>query len=209
VQIGVDEAGKGPVLGSMFAAAVRVDPGALPEGVDDSKAIPAERRGRLAERIRSVAAVAVSEIPVERIDGEADMNSLTVAAHADALDAVAADGDRAVLDAADTDPQRFGERVADRADTDVSVRAEHGADACHPIVGAASVVAKAAREAHVADLAEAYGAVGSGYPSDPTTRDFLRSYVADHDRLPPCARRSWQTSRDALVAAEQSSLSEF
>jgi len=51
--------------------------------------------------------------------------------------------------------------------------------------------------------------VGSGYPSDPTTRDFLREYVTEHDSLPDCARASWQTSQDALAAAEQSSLSDF
>ena len=80
------------------------------------------------------------------------------------------------------------------------------------MVAAASVIAKVERDAHVADLAAEYGAVGSGYPGDPVTRSFLASYVEEHGRLPGCARTSWKTSGDALAAhAEtgQSTLEEF
>jgi ribonuclease HII len=209
MRVGVDEAGKGPVLGSMFAAAVRADPADLPEGVGDSKGIPAQRRERLASAIREAAdTVAVAEVTVERIDDpDTDMNELTVAAHAEALADAAAPDDETVVDAGDTNAVRFERRVGNRAP--LAVRAEHGADEAHAIVGAASIVAKSAREAHVADLTAAYGDVGSGYPSDPTTRAFLRSYVDEHGSLPACARESWQTSRDVLAARDQASLGEF
>jgi ribonuclease HII len=211
MRFGVDEAGKGPVLGSMFAAAVRADPAVLPDGVGDSKAIRPERRERLAGEIRASAdAVGVAEVPVERIDaGGTDMNTLTVEAQAAALSSVARDGLSGTVDAGDTDAARFGRRVADAVEADVSVRAEHGADETDPVVGAASIVAKVARDAHVADLAEEYGDVGSGYPSDPTTRAFLADYVDRHGELPACARRSWSTCDDVLAAAEQASLGEF
>ena len=69
MQFGVDEAGKGPVIGSMFAAAVRADPSALPDDVGDSKSIARSRREELATRIRDVAdGVGVAAIPVECID---------------------------------------------------------------------------------------------------------------------------------------------
>jgi ribonuclease HII len=211
VRIGVDEAGKGPVLGSMFAAAVRADPGALPAGVDDSKSVSSERREGLAATIREAAdAVAVVEIPVARIDDPAtDMNTLTVTAHAEALGAVAVEGDEARVDAGDTNAVRFERNVAADVPVEVTVRGEHGADEAYLIVGAASIVAKVERDAHVAALAAEYGDVGSGYPSDPTTRAFLGEYVADRGHLPDCARASWQTSRDVLAAAEQSSLADF
>jgi ribonuclease HII len=219
MQVGVDEAGKGPVLGSMFAAAVRAPPEALPDGVRDSKDLSAERREEFAGTLRADDRVAVglAEVTVERIDDPGtDMNGLTVAAQAEALAAVAEGGDTAYLDAGDVDAARFGRRVAEQAGVDVSVRAEHGADANHPAVAAASVIAKVERDAHVAGLAEEYGAVGSGYPSDPATRSFLASYVAEHGRLPGCARASWKTSADALTAhgsggegPDQSTLGEF
>lgn len=211
MRFGVDEAGKGPVLGSMFAAGVRADPAVLPDGVGDSKDIRPERRERLAAEIRESAdAVGVAEIPVERIDdGGTDMNTLTVDAQAAALSSVASDGLSGTVDAGDTDAARFGRRVADAVDADVRVTAEHGADETDLLVGAASIIAKVARDTHVADLAEKYGDVGSGYPSDPTTRAFLADYVDRHSELPACARRSWSTCDDVLAAAEQASLGEF
>lgn len=213
-RVGVDEAGKGPVLGPMVAAAVRARPGALPADVDDSKRLAPDRREDLAARLRAddAVGVGVATVEVERIDDPGtDMNGLTVAAQADAVSAVAAPGDRVFADAGDVDAARFGRRVADAVEPPVEVVAEHGADADRPSVGAASVVAKVERDRRVAALAAEYDGyeVGTGYPSDPTTRDFLRAYVRDHGRLPECARRTWSTCDDLLAAAEQSSLAEF
>jgi ribonuclease HII len=195
----------------MFAAAVRADPSVLPDDVGDSKDIAPERREELAVAIHDAAdAVAVAEIPVDRIDADdTDMNALTVAAHVEALTGVAQDGDEGYVDAGDTNAVRFERNVSNGVPADVDLRAEHGADATYPIVGAASIIAKVRRDAHVASLTAEYGDVGSGYPSDPTTREFLRAFVADNDALPDCARASWQTSQDALAAAEQSSLADF
>ncbi|UPV76280.1 ribonuclease HII [Halorussus limi] len=216
----------------MFAAAVRVaDPADLPAGIDDSKNVAPERREEIAAELRAdeSVAVGVAEIPVERIDGEEDMNTLTVAAHAEAVanvleadgaEGVARDGGghpEGVADAGDTSEERFARRVADRVPEDVSVTAEHGADETYAAVGAASIVAKVERDAHVAALAEAYAEeygppldeLGSGYPSDPTTREFLEAFVAERGELPDCARRSWSTCEDVLAAAEQSGLGDF
>jgi len=219
-RVGVDEAGKGPVLGSMFAAAVRVAEGAaLPDGVDDSKRLTAERRADLDGILRAddAVGVGVAEVGVDRIDDPGtDMNTLTVDAQAAALEGVARDGDAVVADAGDTDAARFGRRLADRVDAAVEVTAEHGADEAHPAVSAASVVAKVARDAHVealaaehAALVAAHGDLGSGYPSDPATRSFLASYVAEHGAVPPFARGSWATCEQLLADAEQSGLGEF
>ena len=238
MQVGTDEAGKGPVLGSMFAAAVRVDPETLPDEVADSKKLSAPRRAELATVIRDrAAATAVVEVPVERIDNpDTDMNGLTVTAHADALAAVSGNGssdqtdnpptgadgfagetDRrggergatAYLDAADTNAVRFERRVGKQLDGALDLRAEHAADETYPVVAAASILAKVSRDAHVADLATTYGDVGSGYPGDPTTREFLREFVSRQNRLPDCARTSWQTSHDVLAEQGQAALSDF
>ncbi|WP_049985168.1 ribonuclease HII [Halobellus rufus] len=220
--VGSDEAGKGPVLGPMVAAGVRAPPESVPDDVDDSKRLAPGTRESIAERLRADedVAVGVAVVPTDRIDDpETDMNSLTVAAHAEAIAAVAREGDAVVTDAGDVSESRFARRVRDGVvaasapDTlSIDVHAEHRADETYPLVAAASVVAKVRRDAEIDDLAEEYadyGPLGSGYPSDPTTRDFLRRYVADTGELPACARASWSTCADVLAAAEQSALSEF
>jgi ribonuclease HII len=233
-RVGVDEAGKGPVLGPMVAAAVRVREGAsLPDGVADSKRLSAGRRAELAAALRERAGVdvGVATVGVDRIDApDTDMNGLTVDGQADAVDAVVAPGDAVLADAGDVSEARFARRVADcvgvdavphgeapsGADGAAVVTAEHGADDAHPVVGAASVVAKVERDARMAALADehaelvdGHGPLGSGYPSDPDTRAFLASYVDAAGTVPPFARRSWATCEDLLAAAEQSNLAEF
>jgi ribonuclease HII len=214
-RVGADEAGKGPVLGPMVAAAVRARPESLPAGIDDSKRLSPSRRESVATTLHESTdvAVGVARIPPERIDDpETDMNTLTVEAQARAIADVVVDGDAVVVDAGDVSESRFGRRVrafvADRG-VEVAVDAEHGADERYDLVGASSIVAKVERDARVDALTETYGDVGSGYPSDPTTRAFLREFVREEGHLPACARASWQTCRDVLDAAEQSSLSEF
>ncbi|OLZ41825.1 ribonuclease HII [Natrinema saccharevitans] len=219
---GVDEAGKGPALGSMFAAAVHCEaPDDLPDGIRDSKRLSPERREELAATLRGDdrIAVGVAEITPARIDDpETDMNSLAVAAHADAIEAALADRERdasgepfsGLCDACDTDADRFARRVADACSLEaLAVDARHGADDESPLVGAASVVAKVERDAHVAALADEYGPIGSGYPGDSTTREFLATYVDDHGELPPFARASWATCEDLLADAEQTGLEQF
>jgi len=210
MEFGVDEAGKGPVLGSMFAAAVRAPAGALPGGIDDSKRLPADRREALADRLRGDdrIAIGIAEIPPARIDA-GNVNDLTVAAHAEAAGAVAEPGDTGVCDAGDVDAERFGSRVESRLDVPVSLTAAHGADGTDEFVGAASIVAKSAREAHVDALESRFGAVGSGYPSDPTTRAFLREHFEANGEFPPCTRRSWATCESIRAETEQAGLGEF
>ena len=210
MKFGVDEAGKGPVLGSMFAAAVRTEPETLPEGIDDSKRLSERRRERLAATLRGDERIGIGivDLPPRRIDA-GNMNDLTVAAHAEALADVVEPGDVGRCDAGDVDADRFARRVADRLPVTATVRAAHGADADDPLVGAASIVAKSAREAHVEALADEYGDVGSGYPSDPKTRAFLSTFVESTGELPDCARSSWSTCTDVLEAAEQSALEDF
>ncbi|MGM0447969.1 MAG: ribonuclease HII [Methanobacteriota archaeon] len=235
--LGVDEAGKGPVLGPMVAAAVIAEPVSLPADVDDSKRIAPERREEMAAAFSDDPDVTVGVARVEpaEIDRpDTDMNTLTVRGQARAArialsGSVAAALDepiRVVADAGDTSEERFARRLREFVEVDgenkipeggellppVDVTAAHGADADDPVVGAASVVAKVTRDRRMAAIDAAYPEyddLGSGYPSDPATRAFLREYVADTGDLPDCARRSWATCDDVLAAAEQSALDEF
>jgi ribonuclease HII len=211
MHLGVDEAGKGPVLGSMFVAAVRAEPASLPDDVADSKHLSAEKRGELAVEIReSASAVSVHEVPVERIDDpETDMNEVTGQAHARVITDIGWDDIETYADACDTSIARYERRLRTQLSVPVDLTAEHGADETYPIVSAASIIAKVERDAHIDELAETYGAIGSGYPGDTQTISFLESYVDEHGELPTFARRSWQTSQDVLDEYGQSSLSDF
>lgn len=214
--IGVDEAGRGPVLGSMFVAAVAgADAAVLPEGIGDSKTIAPERREELASALTDLdrLRIHVEEVPPETIDEvDHDLNELTIHAAGRAIRGVASasgSADDCVIDACDVDVTRFARRLRREVPDEIHITARHRADEDHPFVGAASIVAKHHREAHVESLAEEYGAVGSGYAHDETTRAFLRAYLDRHGDLPDCARRSWQTCADLLAAAEQGTLADF
>jgi|AntDeeMinimDraft_6_1070357.scaffolds.fasta_scaffold00418_6 ribonuclease HII len=217
-QIGVDEAGKGPVLGPMIAAAVRADEADLPDGVADSKRLTAAKRESLADRLQATDGVdiGVGVVTVQEIDDpETDMNRLTVSAQVRAIAAVAEAGDQAIVDAGDVSESRFGRRVTEGVASesiDIVVTAEHGADDSHQLAAAASIVAKVERDSRMAAVGADYddcSPVGSGYPSDPTTRAFLESYVDRHGELPACARRSWSTCEDLLTAKQQADLGDF
>lgn len=210
--VGVDEAGRGPVLGSMFTAAVRTPARAiLPDGIQDSKAVSPPRREELANSLRADPRIrtATTEITPGVIDDpRTDMNTLTVDAHAEVIDALADESVQVITDASDVDADRFARRIKRRI-PGIDITAIHEADARDPVVGAASIIAKVERDAHIDRLTETYGEIGSGYPSDPTTRAFLEQYGAEHGALPPCARTTWATSRELLAALEQSALNEF
>ena len=223
--VGVDEAGKGPALGPMVAAAVWAPSrDRLPDGVADSKALSPEERDSIAAQLHADEAIAIGVVrsTPDRIDApETDMNGLAVEAHAGAIEGALAgidsrDGDipRGVCDACDTDADRFARRVRSACAVDVAIDARHGADGDDPLVAAASVVAKVDRDAQVAAIADEYGDrgypdVGSGYPSDPSTRTFLETYVETNGSLPDCARRSWKTCRDLLATVDQTGLADY
>lgn len=215
--VGIDEAGKGPVIGSMFAAAVAVsDLAVLPAAVDDSKQLSASHRQDLYQALtdNDEIHIGTAEVSAQDIDDpETDMNTLTVDAHARALDAlldqVPVDTGQVIADAGDTDASRFARRIASRCSADLDISASHGADSHHSAVGAASIVAKSRREMHVRDIADRYGNVGSGYPSDQQTRTFLAEFYQAHGEFPACVRHSWQTCADIVATLEQSGLDEF
>jgi len=215
-RIGVDEAGKGPVLGPMVAAAIGGEQRELPDGITDSKRLSATTRESLAAELREnpefdigIGVVSVGEID----DPETDMNRLTVTAQVRAIREIAAAGDQVIVDAGDVSESRFGRRVTEGVATegiDVDVRAEHGADDSDRLVAAGSIIAKVERDRRMNTISTQYDQpVGSGYPSDPTTRAFLAAYIETHSEIPDCARRSWSTCTDLLAAAEQSALEDF
>ena len=103
---------------------------------------------------------------------------------------------RAILDAADVNEERFAERVQKASGSAMEILAEHKADHNHRVVSAASILAKVKRDQSIRELERSLCCtIGSGYPSDPQTMTFLSHWVKEHCELPACARHTWATAQ--------------
>ena len=209
---GVDEAGKGSVLGPMVVAAVGARSAEIVAGlgVRDSKQLSPEERDRLFGIVKKKCKIAVVVIPAEEIDAirrEMTMNACVARAHAEVISRLCPE--TAVVDACDVNPFRYAEMVRSHLSNHCEIVSEHHADSTYPVVSAASIVAKVTRDREIAKLAKKYGRIGSGYPSDPVTIAFLSAYIDEHRTPPPIARKSWKTVSAMLASKSQSSLSAF
>ncbi len=201
---GVDEAGRGPVFGPMIMALVVVDEKGektLRElGVRDSKQLSPKRREELYPEILKIAKdVVIARVEPFEIDAyvsRRSLNELEAMKIAEMITKAKAAPELLIVDAPDSDPSRFAQRI--RKYVDVNVLAEHEADEKYPVVSAASIVAKVIRDRIIREIEELYGSFGSGYSHDPTTRAFLEEWVRKYGKLPPFARKSWQTSEKEL-----------
>ncbi|WP_088856545.1 ribonuclease HII [Thermococcus siculi] len=196
---GIDEAGRGPVIGPMVIAAVVVDEKNVPKleelGVKDSKRLTPRRRERLFDEIiRLLDDYAILELWPDEIDSrEGTLNEFEVENFVKALNSLKVKPDVVYIDAADVKEERFGEDIRKGLDFGAEIVAEHKADDKFVPVSAASIIAKVTRDRAIEALKEEYGEIGSGYPSDPRTRAFLENYFREHGDFPPIVRRSWKT----------------
>ena len=207
---GIDEAGKGPVLGPMVAAGVLVsdDEDLSSLGIRDSKQLSAKKREVIFDEIcASYKTAVVVKSPAEIDVRECTMNQFTVLLHAEVLRTLSPD--RVYLDACDVNAERFGVNVLSASGIDAEVVSEHKADARYAVVGAASIVAKVTRDRIIDELRLEFGEIGSGYPSDAKTVAFLKEYIREHGVPPACARKSWQTVTDILSKSAQKNLFDF
>ena len=209
---GVDEAGKGAVLGPLVVAAVGCDSDTDLETIPvrDSKTLTPAARTDLFARITTRVIYTILVIEAGEIDTtrrSMTMNQLMARAHATVIAELRPE--IAYVDACDVIAPRYGHAVSSHLDFPCRVIAEHHADETIPVVSAAGIVAKVVRDRLISELAAEFGEIGSGYPSDETTIAFLKNYIAGHGRPPSIARASWETTRQILCRAEQVELSFF
>ncbi|MDD1710477.1 MAG: ribonuclease HII [Methanoregulaceae archaeon] len=210
--VGVDEAGKGAVLGPLVVACVGCESDEDLAGIPvrDSKTLTPAARTDLFSRITASVHYTVLVIAAGEIDSRRrsmTMNQLMAMAHATVIREL--QPAIAYVDACDVVAPRFGRAVTSHLDIPCRVIAQHHADATIPVVSAAGIVAKVVRDRLIRELAEEYGEIGSGYPSDETTIVFIEDYIGRNGRPPPIARSSWETTRQILCRAEQTDLSFF
>ena len=214
---GIDEAGRGPVIGPLVIAAVVVDEGNIQKlenlGVKDSKKLsPGRRESLFNEIINVLDDYVIIELWPKEIDGRGGtMNEFEVENFVKALNSLKVKPDVLYIDAADVKEERFGELIREKLDFSPEIVAEHRADDKYLPVSAASILAKVTRDRAVEKLKEVYGEIGSGYPSDPRTRAFLEDYYRKHGSFPPIVRKSWKTLKkiEEKLKPEQLTLSDF
>ena len=180
------------VYGSTRKAAVREEVERM--GVKDSKRLAPNRRTILSRKLKKmfeydIIVITAREIDEMRAEG-INLNEIEKNAMEELI--LRLKPEKAIVDAVDVKAERFQENL--RKDTGFDVIAEHKADDTYIQVGAASIIAKAERDAQIAEINKEYiksGGIGSGYPSDPTTKKFLSNYT--YDEMPDFVRRSWNT----------------
>lgn len=205
---GIDDAGRGPVIGPLVIAGILVDEHGLQRliqiGVRDSKALSLKRRERLAEQILKVIEryhiIKVQpweiDVVVERGRRLNRLNRLE--AHVMARIICELRPDIAYVDASDVLPERFKQHILEEVPFKVEIISEHNADKIYPVVSAASIMAKVERDREIERLKREYGDFGSGYPADPKTISFLKGWVKKHGLYPDFVRKSWKTAKEIL-----------
>jgi ribonuclease HII len=200
---GVDEAGRGCVIGPLVVAGVLFEEdivATLPEiGVKDSKKLSAKKRVKLFDEVKELALdyaffelsphvidkVVFRNIPLRRLNY---LETMAMAAVIRKLHP-----SKAHVDPCDVDSDRCARQIQSVIPYKIDIKCESKADAKYPSTGAASILAKVTRDKHIEELRELHGDFNSGYPSDSKTQSFIRDYFETHSECPDFIRGSWST----------------
>jgi ribonuclease HII len=208
---GVDEAGRGPVIGPLVIAGVSIEENDLLKlvniGVKDSKLLSRQRRETLALRIRELALkcqiVFLSPAEIDRVVESKrklyKLNRLEAKAMARVISVLKPDV--VYVDASDILPDRFREHITENLSFNPEIICEHKADVKYPIVSAASIIAKVERDKVISQLQKKYGNIGCGYPTDSNTIKFLEVWIRKFGVYPDFVRKSWKTAKRVKIVA--------
>lgn len=214
--LGVDEAGRGPVIGPMVVCGVAIDSESIKEvesmGLKDSKLLTPKKREEFALKIKDACRYELIVVEAGQIDmrvpNEETLNVLEVECFSSVIKAIKPKV--AYVDACDVNAERFGYNIRKGLDFELEIVSKHKADRDYPIVSAASIVAKVHRDSLVRKISESVGEdVGSGYPNDPATIEFLKNYYKKNKHMPPFVRKSWKTTTAIINDCMQSRLTGF
>jgi ribonuclease HII len=199
--LGIDEAGRGCVIGPLVVAGVLVAEERVEElgrlGVRDSKKLSRARRDALLPQIETVAQrLFCVEIAPDALTE--NLTDVELGAFAQIIRESKAEHVILDLPVGPASRDRFIHALLEKTGESQwhSLVAENGADARYAVVSAASIVAKVRRDRAIARLREQYGDFGWGYPSEKKTRAFLKEYFTRTGRFPECARAKWRTVQE-------------
>ena len=202
---GVDEAGRGSVLGPLVIAGAMINHDDLPQlsklGVKDSKLLSPRKREKLYESLipflREKKTLKISPKIIDytvNTGGKLHrLNRLEARKMAEVIELL--NPDIVYVDAADVSENRFKQHILENLSIKPQIISEHKADQTYPIVSAASIIAKVERDAEISRLKKTSWDFGSGYPSDCKTISFLKNYLLKFGKFPDFTRCSWKTAK--------------
>jgi len=217
--LGIDDAGRGPVIGPMVLAGCLMDEKTEKElkklGVRDSKQLTQKRREFLEEKIKDKSETfeIVLAYPVE-IDGTnhegINLNALEAIKAAEIINKINKGYKKikVIVDCPSPSIIKWQDFLKTKIKnlSNLEISCEHKADKNHVSVSAASILAKCVREKEVSLLKEKYGdGIGSGYCHDPLTRKFLDKHFKKY-REDGIFRKTWKTWKDLCAKKEQRTL---
>jgi len=212
---GVEEAGRGPVIGPLVMCGVMMDEDKVSEldsiGVKDSKLLTPEQRENLFEKIKKIVRnyeiIILSPQDVDDALNSKNINLNWLEAKTSAEIINKLKPDKAILDCPSTNIKAYSDYVKNLLKIDVKIIAEHKADLNYVIVGAASILAKVTRDREIENIKSKIGVnFGSGYPSDPVTVKFLKE---NYNKYPKIFRKTWSSYKNVVEKKKQKSLGEF
>ncbi len=199
---GVDEAGRGCVIGPLVVAGVTVQMENLSLlaglGVKDSKQLtPKKREALYPEILKLTHSYHTVKVLPYLIDKAVrctralyKLNRLEAQTMAKVIEEMKPD--EAYVDAADVKEERFGEHIKEYLTVNTRIFSEHKADRTYPIVSAASIIAKVERDREIEALKLTYGDFGSGYLTDDKAVVFLKRLLDEYGDYPSFVRKSWE-----------------
>lgn len=209
---GVDEAGRGSIIGPLVVAGVSVRQSKIAKlkelGVKDSKLLTPQARERLYGEIISLSEHHyIHVIKSKEVDANVllkGLNRLEAKAMAHVISYINAK--EVFVDCCDVNPSRYRDYIASHLETIPTIHSLHHADRINVVVSAASILAKITRDAEIKKIRKRYRDIGSGYPSDERTMLFIRDWVGRKKCPPAFARKSWKPLRLMLEELEQRTL---
>ncbi len=199
---GYDEAGRGPVIGPLVVAGVKISKNKEKEliklGVKDSKQLSPGKREVMFNKIKQIAdsyeIIIISPKQLNQMMDIMNLNQIEMNAMAIAINKL--DSDKAFIDLPSNSKYFSLELKGRIKNQKTELIAEHKADEKYPVVSAASILAKVTRDKEIEKIKKKYndyGDIGSGYPSDERTINFLKNYLRRNKKLPEETRTKWQT----------------
>ncbi len=210
---GVDEAGRGPVMGPLVVCALFItDDTCLKEiGVKDSKKLTPKARERMYDEIMEAAGdvslVIASASDIDERMAVMSLNEIELRMFADAVRKRSVTA--VYADCPDVNEMRFSSELSSLTGGN-TVIGKHKADDTYPVVSAASIIAKVTRDRMIHEISEKFGTdIGSGYPSDRKTMDFITQWIRKNGSAPPDTRNSWEPVKKLLMASKNTRITDW